>query len=71
MQSKAYLRAQRMVQTDKYEAVRAEFNSDLAALAKRYFEVDSIKSEAFFDDNLQIVLTVSVKKVKEHKRVLA
>lgn len=71
MQSKNYERAQRIVLSDKYEAVSGDFNADLAALAKRYFEVDGIKSETYFDDTLQIVVTLSVKKVKQIKRVLA
>lgn len=71
MQSKNYERAQRIVLSDKYEAVSGDFNADLAVLAKRYFEVDCIKSETYFDDTLQIVITLSVKKVKQIKRVLA
>lgn len=71
MQSKNYDRAQRIVTSDKYQAVRPEFHAELAALAKRYFEVEGITSEAFFDDDMQIVITLSVKKVKQIKRILA
>ena len=71
MQSKNYERAQQIVISDKYNAVKTDFNEDLAALAKRYFEVDGIKSEAYFDDTLKITVTLSVKKVKQIRRVLA
>lgn len=71
MQSKNYERAQRMVLFDKYDAVKEEFHADMAALAKRYFEMDGIKAEVYFDETMQIVVTFSVKKVKQIKRVLA
>lgn len=71
MQSKNYERARAMVLSDKYNAVRPEFCEELATLAKRYFEVDGITTETYFDGTLQIVLTMSVKKVKQIKRVLA
>lgn len=71
MQSNNYERMRRIVLSDKYNAVSEGFNADLAALAKRYFEVDGIKSEIYFDADLQVVITLSVKRVKEIKRVLA
>ena len=71
MQSKNYERAQSMLLIDKYNMTKNDFNADLTALAKRYFEVDGITSETIYGDNLQIVLTISVKKVKQYKRVLA
>lgn len=71
MHSKNYERAQSIVLIDKYNMSKNEFNEDLTKLVKRYFEVDGIKAETFYSDNLQIVLTISVKKVKQYKRVLA
>lgn len=70
MQSNNFERALTMVLMDKYNMSKNEFNAALAELAKRYYEVDGIKSEAYCDDNLQIVITLSVKKVKQIKRVL-
>ena len=71
MQSKNYDRAQRIVLSDKYLAVSDDFNAEIAALAKRYFELDCIRSESFCDGKLQISVTFTVKKVKQTKRILA
>lgn len=71
MQSKNYERAQSMVLLDKYNVTKNDFNEEMTKLIKRYYEADGIKVETFYDDNLQIVLTISVKKVKQYKRVLA
>ena len=71
MASKNYNRAQTMVMLDKYNMAKNQFHADMTDLAKRYFEVDSIVEETYASNGLQIVLTVSVKKVKDLKRVLA
>lgn len=69
MSSVSYNRAKAMVLNDKYNSVKEQFNSDLAALANRYFVVDSIVSDAVDCDGLQIAVTLTVKKVKEVNRV--
>lgn len=60
-----------MVTMDKYNVSQNEFFQDLTSLAKRYFELDGIQAETFFDEKLQITLTITVKKAKDVKRVLA
>ena len=68
MVSKSYERAQRMVLSDKYNAVSESFQADVAQLVKRYFEADVIKVDTYCDGTLQVVFTVSVKRVKLIKR---
>ena len=68
MSSLSYDRAKAMVLADKYNSVKEQFNSDLAALVNRYFVVDSIVSDVIDCDQLQIAVTLSVKKVKELKQ---
>lgn len=71
MQSKNYERAQTIVQLDKYNATKTEFYADLAELVKQYYSAEGITAEAYYDDGLKVVITLSVKKVKQIKRVLA
>lgn len=70
MYSKNYKRAQTMVLADKYNLSKSEFYAELAELANRYFEVNAIVSDAYDCNGLQIAITLSVKKVKDLKRVL-
>lgn len=71
MSSKNYKRAQSMLLADKYNLSQSEFYAELSALAARYFEMDALKVDILDCGELQIVLTLAVKKVKECKRVLA
>lgn len=66
--SRYYNRAKAMVLNDKYNAVKEQFNSELTALVNRYFVVDSIVSDVIDCEQLQIGVTISVKKVKELMR---
>ena len=68
MPSQNYDRARAMVLMDKYNGASDDFYAEFTALAKRYFIVDAIRSDAYCDDNLQIVITMAVKKVKDGKR---
>lgn len=64
MSSVSFKRAQAMTMRDRYNSAQSQFNSDLAVLIKRYFETESIVSDAYVDDTLKIVISVSVKRVK-------
>lgn len=68
MSSKNYDRAQAMVLLDKYGLTRDRFHEELASLAKRYFDVECISVDAYYDNALQISVNLSVKKVKNVKR---
>lgn len=71
MSSQNYKRAQTMLLADKYNLSKSQFYVELTELAKRYFEVDAMSADVFDCGELQIVVTLSVKKVKEYKKVLA
>ena len=66
--SQNYDRARAMVLMDKYNSASNDFYAEFTALAKRYFIVDAIRSDVLLDDNLQIVITMAVKKVKDGRR---
>lgn len=68
MSSVSYKRAQAMVLSDKYNMTQTQFFAEFAQLANRYFEVGSISSDVYSDGELKVVITLSVKKVKEVKR---
>ncbi len=67
MSSISYKRAQAMVLADKYNVMQPQFFADFAQLANRYFEVGAISSDVYSDGELKVVITLSVKKVKEVK----
>lgn len=64
MQSQNYKRAQAMVLSDKFNMAKSQFFEEFSALANRYFVVGALRSEAYSDEDLQVVITLSVKKVK-------
>lgn len=66
--SQNYDRARTMVLMDKYNGASKDFSAELMSLAKRYFVVDCMRTDAYCDDNLQIVITLAVKKVLETRR---
>ncbi len=65
MNSKEYKRAQSMVLMDKYNLARTEFFKQLAELASRHFEYDGMTVDTYNGENLNVVITISVKKVKQ------
>lgn len=68
MQSQNYKRAQAMVLSDKYNMAKTQFFEEFSAMANRYFVVDSLQSETYSDEDLQVVITLSIKKVKQARR---
>ena len=71
MSSQNYQRAQSMLLADKYNLTKSQFYAELAELANRYFEMGAISTDILDCGELQIVVTLSIKKVKECKRILA
>ncbi len=70
MSSVNYQRAQTMVLCDKYNLNKTQFYAELAQLAKKYFELESIYAELERSKNLQVTITLSVKKVKPQRMPL-
>lgn len=68
MQSQNYKRAQAMVLSDKYNMAKSQFFEEFSTLANRYFVVDSLQNETYSDEDLQVVITLSIKKVKQVRR---
>ena len=68
MSSLNYKRAQAMVLSDKYNMAKSQFFEEFSALANRYFLIDSLQSETYSDEDLQVVITLSIKKVKLSRR---
>lgn len=66
--SQNYDRARTMVLMDKYNGASSDFYAEFTTLAKRYFIVDAIRSDAYCDGDLQINITLAVKKVKDNRR---
>lgn len=60
-----YKRAQAMVLSDKYNMSRTDFFKQLAELASKHFEYDGMTVDMYSGDNLNVVVTISVKKVKQ------
>lgn len=70
MSSVNYQRAQTMVLCDKYNLNKTQFYEDLTRLAKKYFELECILATLECDKNLQVTITLNVKKVKPQCRPL-
>lgn len=68
-QSRQYERAKAMVLNDKFNYNQAEFSEELYKLVSKYMEFDalSVETECGSTDNL--LISVSVKKVKPIFRV--
>ena len=63
MNSSNYNRAQAMIMDDKYNLSRTEFFKELRLLVSKYMECDAITVDTYSDVNLNIVVTISAKKL--------
>lgn len=62
--SKQFERAEAMVYADKFNMRSEEFFSDLAKLISAYMDYDGLTVEFARGSNCNLIVTVSVKKVK-------
>ncbi len=69
MKSRQFERAEAMVCADKFNMRRAEFFEELAKLVSVYMEYDSLSVELTRGPSANLIVTVSVKKVKPTFRV--
>ena len=70
-QSLVYERAEAMVMQDKFNYRKTEFFNELNKLVGRYMEYDSMTVETHCGTNSNLIITISVKKVKPSARPLA
>ena len=70
-QSRQYPRAEAMVLYDKFNYRQTEFFADLSKLVARYMECDGMTVEVERGANCNMILTISVKKVKPTFRSLS
>ena len=63
-QSRVYERAQSMVLQDKFNYRQTEFFADLTKLISRYMQYDGLTVEIGRGCNANMLITVSVKKIK-------
>ena len=63
-QSQVYERAQSMVLQDKFNYGKTEFFGELAKLVARYMEYDGMTVEVGKGAHSNMVITISVKKIK-------
>ena len=63
-QSQVYERAQAMVLADKFNYSKTEFFAELAKLVSRYMEYDGLTVDVGKGAHANMVITVSVKKIK-------
>lgn len=63
-QSRVYERAQSMVLQDKFNYRQTEFFSELSKLVSRYMEYDGMTVEVGRGAHSNMLITISVKKVK-------
>ena len=63
-QSQLYERAQSMVLLDKFNYRQKEFFAELSNLVARYMEYDGLTVEVERGANANMLITISVKKVK-------
>ena len=63
-QSRVYNRAQAMVLQDKFNYNKTQFFSELSKLVSRYMEYDGLTVEIEKGAHSNMVITVSVKKIK-------
>lgn len=70
-QSQQYIRAEAMVLQDKFNYHQTEFFAELNKLVARYMDYDSMTVEVGRGANSNMVLTISVKKVKPTLRPLS
>ena len=70
-QSTVYARAEAMVMQDKFSYRQTEFFAELNKLVARYMEYDGLTVETHCGSNSNMVITISVKKVKPSSRPLS
>ena len=70
-QSKQYNRAEAMVLQDKFNYRKTEFFAELSKLVARYMDYDSMTVELEQGAKSNMVVTISVKKVKPTFRPLS
>ena len=63
-QSTVYERAQAMVLADKFNYRQTEFFSELSKLISRYMDYDGLTVEVSRGTHSNMLITISVKKVK-------
>lgn len=63
-----YDRAQNMVLSDKFNYGSTQFFQELANLANKYFDYDAMTVETQLGAQRNLVLTISLKKVKPSRR---
>ena len=63
-QSKIYERAQAMVLADKFNYRQTEFFAELNKLVSRYMDYDALTVEVGKGAHANMLITVSVKKIK-------
>ncbi len=64
MRSRQFERAEAMVYADKFNLRRAEFFEELKKLVSNYMEYDSLAVELTRGPSANLIVTVSVKKVR-------
>lgn len=63
MPSDSYNRAQAMIMDDKYNLGKTEFFKELKQVVTKYMECDALTVDTYSDGNLNIVVTISAKKL--------
>lgn len=70
-QSMVYARAEAMMMQDKFNYRQTEFFDELHKLVARYMDYDGLTVETHRGTNSNLVITISVKKVKPTAHPLA
>lgn len=70
-QSMVYARAEAMVMQDKFNYRQTEFFAELNKLVARYMEHDGMTVETHYGANSNMIITISVKKIKPSAQPLA
>lgn len=63
MKSNNYNRAQAMILDDKYNLSRTGFFQELREVVAKYMECEALTVDTYSDGNLNIVVTISAKKL--------
>ena len=69
--SMEYARAEAMVLQDKFNYRQTDFFNELNKLVARYMEYDGVTVETHCGGNSNMIITISVKKIKPSARPLA
>ena len=70
-QSMVYARAEAMLMQDKFNYHQTEFFNELHKLVARYMDCDGLTVETHCGTNSNMIITISVKKVKPSAHPLA